>query len=105
MAKIIMKALAGQQPVYGTYSGFIAPDVNGYAVIDARDFPNFTAAGFVAVVCVVYSSEPTTTNDANQGYNVGSLWIHSDLERVWICADNTVGSAVWILLYQLVKGS
>ena len=40
-----MQALVSQQAVYGTYSGLVTPDVNGYAVVDSLDFQDFTRAG------------------------------------------------------------
>lgn len=38
---------------------------------------------------------PTSSNDVNDGYVVGSRWIDSVTDDVYICADNTDGAAVW----------
>lgn len=45
---------------------------------------------------VVYStSDPTTGDDALDGYWQGSLWVNTSLDRVWTCVDATVGAAIW----------
>lgn len=49
------------------------------------------------------SAAPTVNDDAADGYGVGSLWVWAQTggggwigqRGVWICADATVGSAVW----------
>jgi len=43
------------------------------------------------------SSTPTSNHDINSGYSVGSLCITTSND-VYICTDNTVGSAVWVQL-------
>lgn len=43
---------------------------------------------------------PTVNNDATQGYEVNSRWVDTTAERVYICVDNTTGSAVWVLISQ-----
>ena len=95
-----MQALVSQQAVYGTYSGLVTPDVNGYAVVDSLDFQNFTRAGFALVSSASYQTDPDATNDASQGYSVGFQWVNTIYPRVWLCISNIVGAASWILLYQ-----
>lgn len=104
MTKIRMLALASQNGVYGTYSGLVTPDANGYVLIDERDFATFSNSGFVLVTSVSYPSDPGMSNDSTQGYFVGFLWINnSTLPRVWLCISNAARNASWILLYQQVK--
>jgi hypothetical protein len=41
---------------------------------------------------------PTSSDDAGDGYSVGSMWIDTAADNVYICVDSTVGSSVWKLL-------
>ena len=43
------------------------------------------------------SVDPTATDDASAGYEVGSLWINTTDDRVFRCVDDTTGSAVWLI--------
>jgi len=47
------------------------------------------------------TSNPTTSNDATEGYAVGSLWENTTTGRVFICVGNTENSAVWRELVQV----
>lgn len=38
---------------------------------------------------------PTPTDDASQGYAVGSIWLDGNTNRLYVCADATSGSAIW----------
>ena len=50
------------------------------------------------------TANPTTSNDATEGYAVGSLWENTATGRVFICVGNTASSAVWRELV-LVNGT
>lgn len=39
--------------------------------------------------------DPTELDDADDGYAVGSIWINNNTDRLFVCMDNTVGSAIW----------
>jgi hypothetical protein len=39
---------------------------------------------------------PTVTDDADAGYEVGSLWIDTVADEAYRCADATAGAAVWV---------
>lgn len=39
--------------------------------------------------------DPTTSADSASGYSVGSLWVNTLTNQVFICADAGVGAAVW----------
>lgn len=43
-------------------------------------------------------TDPGPTNDVNDGYSVGSIWMNQNLSpvEVWRCVDNSAGTAVWI---------
>jgi len=45
---------------------------------------NFTAA-----------VNPAATNDSSQGYAVGSHWVNTATNEVFVCASSTIGAAVW----------
>lgn len=39
--------------------------------------------------------DPTTTDDTNAGYSVGSRWVNVTDDTAWICVDATASNAVW----------
>ena len=41
------------------------------------------------------TADPVVTDDANSGYEVGSVWVNTTLDTAFRCVDNTVGAAVW----------
>jgi hypothetical protein len=41
------------------------------------------------------TSAPGVTNDIDEGYTVGSLWLDVTADKAYICVDNTDGAAVW----------
>jgi hypothetical protein len=41
------------------------------------------------------TTAPAVTNDASQGYEVGSQWINTTTGTVYVCVDVTIGAAVW----------
>lgn len=41
------------------------------------------------------TAAPTATNDVDEGYTVGSVWIDTTNDVFYICVDNTDGAAVW----------
>ena len=43
------------------------------------------------------TTAPTVSNDSSQGYSVGSQWIDTITDSFYVCANNSVGAAVWIL--------
>jgi len=44
--------------------------------------------------------DPTANDDTAGGYSVGSLWINTITDEVFVCADSTTGSAVWVSITQ-----
>jgi hypothetical protein len=44
------------------------------------------------------AADPGVTNDASQGFVVGSLWINTTGNKVWMCTANTAGAATWLQL-------
>ena len=42
------------------------------------------------------ASAPTVTDDAADGYQVGTVWINTTSDTVYVLVDNTTGSAVWM---------
>lgn len=43
-------------------------------------------------------TNPGVGDDANDGYAPGAIWINTDLNRVYILENSTVGAASWILM-------
>ena len=41
---------------------------------------------------------PTTSNDASQGFQVGSVWVDGVTDAYYVCTDPTIGAAVWLFL-------
>lgn len=44
------------------------------------------------------SAAPTANDDSGDGYIVGSLWFDISNDRAYICLDNTLTAAIWLLL-------
>jgi hypothetical protein len=42
------------------------------------------------------SVDPTTTDDANSDYAVGSVWINTTTDRAFVCVDSTATAAIWL---------
>jgi len=42
-------------------------------------------------------SNPSATNDSSQSYSIGSQWVNTSTDQLYICVDPTVSDAVWIL--------
>ena len=41
------------------------------------------------------SSNPTVTDDSGSGYAVGSVWLNTANDRIFICVNNTSNAALW----------
>ncbi len=41
------------------------------------------------------ATNPAITDDANDGYDVGSVWINTTADLMYVCVDATVGAAIW----------
>lgn len=44
---------------------------------------------------------PSVSDDADAGYDIGSLWNNMITQQLYICIDNTHLSAVWIFRSEL----
>lgn len=42
------------------------------------------------------TTAPTSTDDINAGYDVGSFWVDTVADKVYFCVDSTASNAVWI---------
>ena len=38
---------------------------------------------------------PTVNNDSSEGYAIGSLWIDTALDEIYVCLDSSLGAALW----------
>jgi hypothetical protein len=59
---------------------------------DANGHPQPFKHNFAATVA------PTATDDSAAGYEVGSRWIDTVLDNVWVCVDATATAAIWRIL-------
>lgn len=41
------------------------------------------------------TTDPTVGDDSGDGYDVGSIWVNTTSDEVFICADSSSGAAVW----------
>ena len=41
------------------------------------------------------TSDPAANDDQTQGYQVGSLWLNTDSNRLWLCTNADDAAAVW----------
>ena len=56
---------------------------------------SISGAGFFPPSNLGASTNPTVTNDGTQGYAVGSLWLNTTSNTVWIATSVATGAAVW----------
>lgn len=52
--------------------------------------------GIAGIHKVNGTTAPTTGDDSDDGYAVGSLWIDTTNDVIYICVDSTVAAAVWV---------
>lgn len=57
----------------------------------------YLTAGLASAIKANFSAsvDPTNTDDGSAGYSVGSIWINTTLDKVFVCVDSTNSSAVW----------
>jgi hypothetical protein len=53
--------------------------------------------GDTGLGAVVFSSAPTVNDDMNNPYSVGTVWVDTSTNRLYILEDNTANSAVWTI--------
>lgn len=46
------------------------------------------------------TTAPTVGDDTADGYTVGSVWIDTTADKIYLCVDASLGAAVWIILPQ-----
>ena len=42
------------------------------------------------------ASDPGVNDDILDGWAIGSVWINTTEDTVWVCVDNVAGAASWI---------
>ncbi len=66
-------------------------------IAEAEGFMRKTGAGsYVALKTNLGASvAPTATDDSGDGYAVGSQWIDTTADKMYVCVDATASAAVW----------
>lgn len=41
-------------------------------------------------------TDPAVTDDASEGYQIGSEWVNTIADTVWTCVDASLGAAIWL---------
>jgi hypothetical protein len=64
--------------------------VNKLLAQQARQMPKFNRT----------AAAPTTGDDANDGYSIGSLWVDTSTSpaNLYVCVDASAGAADWDLI-------
>jgi hypothetical protein len=70
-----------------------APKINLVGSVDG--YLPATHGGSGGLNNATATENPNGLDDTDDGYAVGSMWINVTTRRVFICTDNTVGSAQW----------
>jgi hypothetical protein len=63
--------------------------------VGAAVWQNSTSTGDTYQNNYSATSAPTTTDDTNAGYEVGSRWIDVNTDKEYVCLDATASAAVW----------
>ena len=51
------------------------------------------------------NADPTSTDDADDGFAAGSRWLNTSSAVMWVCVDPTAGAAVWRTLDKRASGA
>ena len=65
------------------------PNLNGACGANPSDLPKGNKSAAVA---------PAVGNDTTQGYSVGSIWVDTTHDTIYMCVDSTAGAAIWTKL-------
>ena len=49
------------------------------------------------------TTAPSSTDDSDSGYSIGSIWVNVTDNKAYICLDKTVGAAVWTEITQDIE--
>lgn len=53
--------------------------------------------GFAAIHKINATTAPTANDDSGDGYGVGSTWVDTTNDKLYVCVDSTLTAAVWVL--------
>lgn len=65
------------------------PNLNAACGANPTDLPKGNKSAAVA---------PAVGNDTTQGYSVGSIWVDTTHDTIYMCVDSTAGAAIWTKL-------
>lgn len=69
----------------------------GAVTLDADDIAETSTRYWSLKDNMSATTDPATSNDSSENYSVGSFWFNSSSGTLFVCQDNTLGSAVWII--------
>lgn len=92
-------------PDAGFVGLFVVTVANGQATVTAGNISPVAGAPFLhgpnnnpffVLNNYVATADPLPTNDSTQAYGIGSEWLNTTNNNLWICVSASVGAAAWI---------
>ena len=77
---------------YTSNAQSIVTAVKGRAILDLTQLGCLPASAGTQVNA---TTDPVSTNDNTQGFNIGSLWVNSTGPKVWVATAVGTGAATW----------
>ena len=71
-------------------TGTIRNDLTNSPDIDTVNWEEYIPYTTISTV------DPLPTDDITQGHLIGSTWIDTDTDNIFVCTDNTINNAVWV---------
>jgi hypothetical protein len=59
---------------------------------------------YSAKMNITATTDPGSGDDSGDGYIVGSFWVNTQRDRVWVCVDNTLTTAIWKRVGSWING-
>jgi len=69
---------------------------NGHVILKDENGVVLNSIELLNILNNFENASPTVNDDADQGYSIGSNWVNTTTNELYICVDNTVGAAIWI---------
>jgi len=69
---------------------------NGYIILRDENNVTINSVELLNILNNFANASPTVNDDADDGYSIGSTWVNTITNELFICVINEIGSAVWI---------